>query len=379
MIKRIFYIVFLATMLYSCQKPISEFQSANFIKFFGSGYQSKGNDVIELSEGGYVITGYDKINGSDNQILAAKVDINGNLVWSRTYGSRNSDEEGRIVKELSDGLLIAGTSTGASGITHSFIMKTNMYGDSLWSNEFGDKNFNIVVNDIIVNADYIYVAGQSDSTKVNKSDYYSAKLKLSPDSVQLVWNIFRFTGTNSSFERVFLKNQNMILVGTYGYENRISIATLQQDNGSEMNFEYTESMPLGTVSDVSMAGDLLYVLANNSSGTQLFKLNASHTVEWPTDIINSVSGKAVAYNEDGTLMVCGESTVEGNTLINFIKVDAAGSAVYGSQSFKTYQGTIGRIKPTQDKGLILVGTTNPTFGANVQLIKTDKDLFLLKP
>jgi hypothetical protein len=78
-------------------------------------------------------------------------------------------------------------------------------------------------------------------------------------------------------------------------------------------------------------------------------------------------------------MICGESIVDGNSIINCIKVDANGSAEYGSQSFRTFQGTISRIIQTKDKGLILVGTTNPTFGANVQLIKTDMDLFLLKP
>src|SRR3989339_794940 len=80
MMKRNYYVYILAVMLFSCEKPIYEFQSHNFIKYFGSGYESKGNDVIEISDASYVLTGYDKVNGFDYQVFAAKVDKNGNMI-----------------------------------------------------------------------------------------------------------------------------------------------------------------------------------------------------------------------------------------------------------------------------------------------------------
>ena len=376
--KRIYYIFFLATLLISCEKPISEFQSENFIKYFGSGYESKGNDVIELSEGGYVITGYDKLNTSDIQIFAAKIDMNGNLIWSNTYGKNGFNEEGIIAKEVTDGFLITGTSSpGSSGTIRSFIMKTNVYGDSLWYKEFGDTTYNIVVNDILISSNSIYVAGHSTKSDIARTDYYSAKLSLSGE---LYWERkINFEASNSTFKKVFLQGDNLLLIGTDGIENRISIVTSLQNNGIPIDFKNTETVN-ESAADASLFEDKLYILANNAqSSTKLSKLNSSNDEEWHTELISSIAGKSIAYHDDGTLMVCGESVEEGNPAISFIKVDSNGNTDYGPQSFRTFQGTIGRVIQTKDKGLIIVGTTNATFGANIQLIKTDKDLFLLKP
>jgi hypothetical protein len=254
-------------------------------------------------------------------------------------------------------------------------MKTNAYGDSLWYKEFGNPSFNIIVNDFIVNSTNIFVAGQSTSKDVTKTDYYTAKLSLTGE---VEWNKINYPESNSAFKRVFLEGDSILLVGLDGNEKKISIVTLLQSNGNTKNYENTETV-YESVADALLVGDQLYILANTQSGTQLSKLNSSHILEWQTELISSITGKTIAYNEDGTLMICGESIVDGNSIINCIKVDANGSAEYGSQSFRTFQGTISRIIQTKDKGLILVGTTNPTFGANVQLIKTDMDLFLLKP
>ncbi len=376
--KRIFYILILSAFIFSCEKPISEFQSRNFIKFFGSGFESKGNDVIELSDETYFFTGYDNVKGTDYQIFAAKVDKNGNQVWSKTFGIYGIREEGKIVKELSDGLLIAGTSLGSSGITHSFIMKTDVYGDSLWYKEFGDASISIVVNDITLNESSIFVAGQAVYAGNTKTDYYGAKLDLSGDKV---WNVVTFfRNTNSTFKKIFLEGENILFIGTDGNENiyKRSIVTCKQSDGLSLDFENSETVN-EIVADASLVEDQLFILTNVQDSMQLSKLNSSHIEEWKTEMISPVTGKTFVYNEDGTLLIFAETAEDGTTLINTIKVDAGGSTEYGAQSFRTFPGTIGKAIQTNDKGVIFVGTTNPTFGANVQLVKTDKDLFLLKP
>jgi hypothetical protein len=282
--KRIYYIYFLASLLFSCEQPISEFQSQNFIKYFGSGYDSDGNDVIELSDGSYVFVGYDEvneINGLDVQIFVAKVDKNGNLIWSNTYGIFGNTEEAKIVKEVSDGFLIAGTSLERDTI-HSFIMKTNAYGDSLWYKEFGNPSFNIIVNDFIVNSTNIFVAGQSTSKDVTKTDYYTAKLSLTGE---VEWNKINYPESNSAFKRVFLEGDSILLVGLDGNEKKISIVTLLQSNGNTKNYENAETV-YESVADALLVGDQLYILANTQSGTQLSKLNSSHILEWQTELIS---------------------------------------------------------------------------------------------
>jgi len=375
--KRIYYILFLTFWLFSCEKPISEFQSRNFVKYFGDGNESKGNDVIQLSDGTYILTGYDRSVLGNYQLFAAKVDENGNLIWSKTFGD-GAREEGKIIKEVEDGFLVAGTSTISSGLTHSFIMKIGVSGDSLWYKEFGDPGISIIVNDIILNESSIFVAGQSVQAGNTKTDYYTAKLNLSGD---MEWEVVSFKNSNSSFNKVFLHEENVFFIGTDGTENKISINVCLMNSGITINFPLLET-PGESVADATVIDDQIYILANSSqSYTRLLKLTPDfeEDADWQSEEINSISGKAFASYEDKTQIICGESVQEGNSFINTIKIDALGSAQYGAESFRTLQGSIGKVKQTKDKGLILVGTTNATFGVRIQLIKTDEELFLLKP
>jgi len=377
--KRIYYLFILSLLINACEKPISDWQSHNFIKYFGSGYESKGNDVIELSDGTYVIAGFDKQENADYQLLAAKVDKNGNLIWSKTYGLKTAGEEAKIVKEVSDGFLFAGTSTGSTGIIHSFILKIDQYGDSVWYKEFGNPALSIVVNDFITNEENIFVAGESYQSGNSKSDYYTAKLTLSGEKVW-EWDIF-FPNSNSNFERIFLQSQNILFIGTDGNNNKISMVTSRQSDGFPIDFQVLETEN-ETVADVFLNDNQIFILSNiGTTGTRLSKLGLDFVYEWQTETISSVTGKSFAQNDDKSILIMGETTEDASSLINIntIRVDDTGNAEYGSGSFRTLPGNISRVKPTKDKGVILIGTTNATFGANAQLIKTDEDLFLLKP
>ncbi len=372
--KRIYYILFLAITLFSCEKPISEFQSENFIKFFGSGYESKGNDVIELLDGDYLITGYDKLNGTDQQVFVAKVDKNGNLIWSNTYGQAKNSEEGKVVKEVSDGYLIAGTSLNV-GITHSFILKTDFEGNQTFYKEFGNPSYSITLTDIVVTDRNIYVAGYSDTSKVGSTDYYVANLN---ESAEVVWDKSFNIGDNSSFKRIFIKDGYLLLIGTDGIQNKIAVVPITQSH-----FGLIDPMTTGSTSekivDASLAGNQLFILSKGgASNTMLSKLGSSNSVEWSYAATGSIEAKSVALKEDGSLMIASESVVGGNSVINFIKINSDGTVFNGEQYFKTFTGNVGRIIETKDKGLIMVGSTNPTYGTNVQLIKTDKDYFMLK-
>jgi len=299
------------------------------------------------------------------------------LVWSNTYGRTDSNEVGKIVKELSDGILIAGTSlASSSSITHSFIMKIGASGDSLSYNEFGDASYSIVVNDMTVTSTNIFVAGQCNKTSISKSEIYAAILTISGISVGSPTIRPNSESYNYSLNRVIQKGDDSLLfIGNWMY-NKIAIAK----SGMIISLEDPQNFfPAGeSYADALLNGNNLYLLSNPSLySTRLTKFNL-FTQTWQTETIASITGKSVAYNQDGTLMICGESTVSGSKLINFIKVNADGSTEYGSQYFRTIQGTVGKVIATKDQGLIVIGSTNSTYGINIQLIKTDKDYFMLK-
>jgi len=255
-------------------------------------------------------------------------------------------------------------------------MKTSFDGDSLWYKEFGDATYNIVVNDIIVTSSNIFVAGQSNKTDVNKTDFYVAKLDLSG---VFIFNKSGFIASNSSYQRLFLQPEdNLLFIGTYGEDKVVSMVSVSQSTMNETNPFNTTTIN-ESAADACLAGDQLYLLKNGQSGgSNLSKLNSDNSEVWLSETFNSVVGKSVAYCSDGSLMVCGEAVDDGGfSIIKFIKVNADGTVYMNTDYFKTFLGTAEKIMQTKDKGLIMVGATNSTYGTNVQLIKTDKDYFML--
>lgn len=369
----------LAVFLFSCDNSASEFQAGNFIKFFGSGFESRGYDVIELSDEGYVLTGYDLIDNTDYQIMVVRTDRYGNQLWNHTYGMAGMREEGRVIREVSDGFIIAGVSSASGEVTHSFILKLNMNGDSLWYNEFGNPDYSIEVKDIFASADTILVAGSYYLGELTSgtSGFYAAKLSHEGD---VYWDVDNFPNSGSYFERVFFQNNAIFLIGFHGTEKKIYIANPTLQDGLPPEFSKLLPGDGEVVADGLILENTSYILANSgAAGTKLLKLNSNFDEEWQTPLVTSVAGKSFALLNSGSLIICGESTEAGNRLINTIEVSPDGTTRFGEDHFRTIPGSVEKVRQTADEGLILIGSTNATFGENTQLIKTDRDLFLLKP
>lgn len=375
--KRIVTILILGVFLISCTKEISEFQSDNFIKYYWNGWESRGNDVLELEDGSYLLTGYDQPQDNNKDVFLIKADKNGNALWSKTYGSADNQEEGKVVKTVSDGYIIAGISE-TDTITHSFVLKLNTEGDSLWYKEFGDADINIIVNDIAINQDAIYIAGYSQKENL-KSSYYYTKLNLLGERV---WPKYQrgVQNSNSALNNVFLENDLPVFVGYDGSERKISILPLGE-NGDGPAYPVSEAGE--TVADAVFMNSQLYILAKNDHVTstallKVYNVNTDAELVWETESIGSIDAKSLTFWSDNHLIVLAE-TLQEPTLINTIEVDENGMLTYGEEAFGSIAGSAEQVIQTRDNGILFIGATNATYGLRMQLIKTDKDLFLMRP
>jgi hypothetical protein len=95
--------------------------------------------VQQTLDGGYILGGntYSFGAGGSNFWLV-KTDANGDSLWSRTFGGSN-DERCYSIQQTSDsGYILAGsTESFGAGYQDFWLVKTNAYGDSLWSRTFG--------------------------------------------------------------------------------------------------------------------------------------------------------------------------------------------------------------------------------------------------
>ena len=115
-------------------------------KIFGG----KGNDVAfsvqQISNGGYILTGWtDSFGAGKNDVYLIQVDVNGNKVWEKTFGGEENDAASSVRQTSDGGYILAGTTSsfesdtsyGEEGRQDIYVIKTNANGEKIWERNFG--------------------------------------------------------------------------------------------------------------------------------------------------------------------------------------------------------------------------------------------------
>ena len=96
------------------------------------------NNITQTNDGGYVSITW----GEDYNVI--KYDIDFNIIWDKTYGGSNKDYAEYILQTNDGGFLVAGWSNSNDGDVvqnHGgydiWIIKLNSNGDLMWSNSYG--------------------------------------------------------------------------------------------------------------------------------------------------------------------------------------------------------------------------------------------------
>jgi len=127
--------------------------------------------VIETFDSCYVIVGYsDYDNGGDLRLL--KTNSDGDTIWTKTYGDTNYNDFGYSIRETSDhGFIIVGsTASLGAGDQDVWLLRTDEFGDTLWTKTFGGDSSDVgkciqITNDggyIIVGSTKSFGAGGED-------------------------------------------------------------------------------------------------------------------------------------------------------------------------------------------------------------------------
>ena len=119
-------------------------------KTYGGQGNDVGKDIVQTSDGGYIITGYTRSfsSGGDMDLWLIKTDANGESClyndggtctqnsskWVKSFGTSGNDY-GNSVKETSEGDFIVAGKSGR--IPSIFVVKTNSLGEKIWENLYG--------------------------------------------------------------------------------------------------------------------------------------------------------------------------------------------------------------------------------------------------
>lgn len=113
--------------------------NALWSKTYGGIADDRGYSVNQTDDGGYIITGNTLSLGAGSYDLwLLKTDASGDTLWTKTYGGILEDG-GRSVQQTSDGGYVIAGSTWSfgAGLYDIWLLKTNAFGDTLWTKTFG--------------------------------------------------------------------------------------------------------------------------------------------------------------------------------------------------------------------------------------------------
>jgi len=110
-------------------------------KTYGGSDWDFGYHVEETNDNGFIIGGTTYSFGKAEQMYLIKTDANGDTAWTKTYGG-TGQERANCVRQTNDGgyVLVGYTTSYGAGGKDLYILKTDVNGDSLWSKTYGSNN-----------------------------------------------------------------------------------------------------------------------------------------------------------------------------------------------------------------------------------------------
>ena len=285
--------------------------------FGGSSVDDWGQSVQETTDGGYIITGttarIDPVPPHDSNVWLIKTDMNGDTLWTKSFGGSN-DDRGYSVKRTSDGGYII------TGYTYSFgadsgnvwLVKTNANGDTLWTRTYRGNNHGIGYSVAQTSDDGYIITGRIWNVAANHVDLWLIKTDSFGDTL---WT------------RIF---------GSIGYDE--GRAVQQTSDGGYI--------ATGVTNYNSGFGDIWLIKTDSYGDTLWTKRFDGSGDDW---------SYSVQQTTDGGYIVCGYTRAYGVTYSDvwLIKTDSSGDTLWT----KTFGRGVGYcVQQTSDEGYIISGS-----------------------
>jgi hypothetical protein len=108
-------------------------------KYYGVTQDENPWGLTTTYDSGFAIVGtYDVPGPTTNyDIKLVRTKSNGDTLWTRTYGTANTEDGYGVVQTADSGFIIAGVVTYPSYYTDIYLVKTNKSGDTVWTKKLG--------------------------------------------------------------------------------------------------------------------------------------------------------------------------------------------------------------------------------------------------
>ena len=255
-------------------------------KTFGGVVYDQGYSLIQSADGGFAIAGYTTSYGVGGDVWLIKTDSNGNKLWDKTFGGAAMDKGNSIIQLKDGGFVITGsTESYGAGKSDVWLIKTDSNGNKLWDKTFGDTGFDFgnsviqssdggfVIAGLTVSADLWLIKTDSNGNKLWDKTFGGAYADEAYSILQSGDGGFVITGetnppTFRGYDVWLIKtdnNGNKLWDKTFGGVNDDGgYSVIQTSDGGFVIAGYTGWI----VTSADSTGDLL-VIKTDSTGTSL--------------------------------------------------------------------------------------------------------------
>jgi len=182
-----FFVILFLTFQFS-------FSQITFERTYGGVLQEQGRSVQQTNDNGYIVGGMTSSFGSgSSDVYLIKTDEYGDTLWTKAYGGALNDWAYSVWQCFDDGYAAAGYTLSFGVSTDVYLIRTDEFGDTLWTRLYGGANDDAAY-DMQQTADSGFVlTGYTSSYGLGSSDIYIIKTDLNGDTI---WT--KYYGGNGS-------------------------------------------------------------------------------------------------------------------------------------------------------------------------------------
>lgn len=177
-------------------------------------------DIKELADSNYLITGstYDSVI-QNSDVFLAKIDTNGSLLWFEKYTHTDNDQSAELKLTPDDKVIILGNSTPNPNTTYNnvLLIKTDLNGNLIWRKTFGDTYDEIYESITLIKNNSEYLLGGRHGYSSSGTDYYDMSLMRTDTAGNIIWQQQYGTPTGNETSGCALQtlDSGFVMSGTY--------------------------------------------------------------------------------------------------------------------------------------------------------------------
>ncbi|BDS09869.1 T9SS type A sorting domain-containing protein [Aureispira anguillae] len=357
-------------ILCSCLSYTVSLGQQTWERSYGGTQHDGGHSVQQTADGGYIIGGYTRSYGAgESDMYLVKTDLNGDTLWTQTYGDSTIEDLNEVQQTTDGGYILAGSKVVGFGVLSQWIylVKTDLNGDTLWTKTYGDWGDNIGAYSVQQTTDGGYIV-------LGDADIYLLKLDAQGDTL---WT--KTYGNMGSEGRVVRQTTDggYIIGGSYTANNVPVYGIIKTDAQGDTLWTHTypfeTSIHMGGIKDVRQTQDGGYIAVGsqvdpggNLNYGMMFKTDSSGTLDWRsldtlTTGVSSMDYYGVSLAQDGGFVYTGTITknitsgtgFRQRTALLLRKRDANGNVLWEREHAGGHTGY--SVERTANGGIVVAG------------------------